>query len=142
MQSATQYAEDLRAEGVLIFTLAVGTEINKLLLKNFATKDKYYIEVESYTALTARIGELKDSLSAECSLEGEVGRDGFPGIAGPKGFAGEKGLSGNSPPGKKGSVGPKGIKGEPGFGINGPDGDKGSKGQTGDKGMLSHFVYF
>ena len=136
MNNAIKYAKDLRDQGIFVFTVAVGTEINELLLRNFAGDDNYYLEVESYSVLTDRIGKLKQSLSNSCSTEGIPGRDGDFGFPGDKGEPGKKGATGLGRKGSAGREGLSGTKGDPGYSIRGEPGKDGPKGQPGDNGKI------
>ena len=142
MEDARDYAKDLKKEGILVFTLAVGVEKNIFLLKEIASKDTYYLEVQSYTELIRRIGLLKDNLAQGCTVEGEPGKDGIPGEAGSTGEPGEPGKPGDGEPGPDGQKGLKGFPGEPGDRVaaKGEPGVKGEKGEKGSNGKL--FVCF
>ena len=138
MDDARDYAQDLKKEGILVFTLAVGVEKNIFLLKEIASRETYYLEVESYSELVRRIGLLKDNLAQGCTVEGDPGKDGVPGEPGKQGDKGPRGDPGRGPAGPDGMIGAKGLPGE-GADIvksKGEQGEDGSKGMVGDKGKL------
>jgi len=136
MAEARQYARDLKKEGVLVFTLAVGVEKNIFLLKEITSKETYYLEVESYKQLVEGIGQLKDNLAQACTIDGEPGKDGAKGDQGDAGPKGNKGPPGDGEPGVPGFAGLKGFKGEPGsssdLSSRGKPGRKGPKGDRGE----------
>lgn len=138
MDEARDYALDLKKAGILVFTLAVGVEKNIFLLKEIASKETYYLEVESYSELVRRIGLLKDNLAQGCTVEGEPGKDGVDGDPGEKGAIGPPGDPGVGPPGLNGTKGAKGIKGEDADIIKtkGEPGEFGIKGVVGERGNL------
>jgi len=138
IDDAQANAEALKQDGVELFALAVGDEINTLLLQEFVSNSSYYMEVESYTALAAKVKNVQRSLKDRCVSEGEPGRDGFPGMPGDPGPDGLKGPPGDVIPGPDGKPGPKGYKGQMGDGIKGQDGSQGVVGLPGVKGNLFH----
>ena len=141
MDEARDYAQDLKKEGILVFTLAVGVEKNIFLLKEIASKETYYLEVESYSELVRRIGLLKDNLAQGCTVEGEPGKDAVDGEPGKKGAKGPQGDPGVAQRGLDGKKGQKGLKGEDAdlLKSKGSPGEIGSKGQAGEKGKIWRF---
>eukprot|EP00111_Clytia_hemisphaerica_P009100 TCONS_00026700-protein len=140
--NALNSANQIKARGTLVFSLAVGTEKNRYLLQRFVSDDNYYLDVPTYSFLSQKIEDLKIALSRSsgCVTEtqkGEPGRNntvkgkpgdrgvqgvpGPPGIEGPEGFIGNngpKGYRGSTIPGQKGEQGYEGlngVKGEPGM---------------------------
>ena len=132
MDEARDYAQDLKKAGILVFTLAVGVEKNIFLLKEIASKETYYLEVESYSELVRRIGLLKDNLAQGCTVEGDPGKDGVDGEPGKKGPKGPPGDPGAGPRGLNGTKGAKGIKGADADIIK----TKGERGEIGTKGIV------
>lgn len=141
-KNAIAYADELKKNGVLVFSLAVGAEKNKFLLERFVSDPRYYLTVLRYSVLFEKIGELKQYFAAESGIcktsKGEPGKDGKPGAPGEKGFAGQKGSRGEQIQGLAGFFGSKGLKGDPGMGIQGQDGEAGPKGPKGEAGNILH----
>lgn len=142
IDDALQSARGLKLSGVEVFALAVGDEKNKLLLQEFVSNSRYYMEAKSYQALAELVSDVQKSLKVRCLSEGEPGRDGFPGMQGESGLPGLPGLPGDVFPGLDGTPGEKGFKGEPGDGIQGFPGDIGLPGLPGDEGKSNHHSCF
>ena len=127
----------------MVFSIAVGTETNKNLLKAFSSNPNYYLDVPTYAELAQKIDGLKDVLSTGCKVQkGEPGKPGKPGeegSPGKKGAAGEKGIDG--PDGFFGMFGDKGFKGERGDNIKGSKGFTGLAGIKGEAGTQHSHIH-
>ena len=69
MRLALDQARDLKRAGVNIIVISVGSERNVHLLKEIASTQSNYFEVESYEDLFTKIDLLKSGLTREVSLD-------------------------------------------------------------------------
>jgi len=117
-------AKELIADGIDIFAVGIGPEIDRVELESFISKPEYlFLAPEIAKIVSAVSEEITTALRCEGGPrgnEGQTGDDGPPGTIGPGG--------------KQGGPGPKGVVGDPGFGPKGESGPAGGVGINGAKG--------
>eukprot|EP00795_Rhopilema_esculentum_P016249 gene16249-7628_t len=138
MESPIKIAAELKSQGMRIYVLAGGPEIDWNLLSQVASSQRDVVEARNFNDLFNRFSVVQDALQIGCSTaKGERGDPGEPGDVGPPGPIGpigRKGAKGLSFMGGSGSRGQKGEKGASGDGIPGLPGQQGLMGFPGATG--------
>lgn len=138
-------AKELVADGIDIFAIGIGPEIDRVELESFISKPEYlFLAPEIDKIVSAVSEEITTALKCEGGprgIEGRAGDDGPPGAVGrpgnlgpdgPRGDRGDPGYGPKGDQGVRGSVGLPGIKGDQGFrGPLGPEGEQGLRGNKG-----------
>lgn len=121
-------AKELATEGIDIFSVGIGQEINRVELESFISKPEHIFLASDLSSLVADLsGDISRALKCE---GGPRGAEGRPGVDGDPGSVG-----------KVGSDGPQGTKGLPGEIGYGPRGDIGEIGGVGRQGELGEKGY-
>jgi len=139
MESPINIANELKKQGMKIFVLAGGPEVDINLINQIASDRRYVVEAKNFEELFRQPASLQSAFvtTAGCAKgePGEPGDVGDPGIIGNAGPKGRKGAKGVSFSGEIGPRGQKGLKGEPGVGIQGEPGRQGLMGFPGANGL-------
>lgn len=122
------YAKQLIEDGIEIYAIGMGEEIDRVELESLIPKPEYIFLADRIDSLVkSLVGEIGQALTCEGGPRGPNGRSGDDGPPGAYGLVGEIG-----------EAGPKGEQGEPGFG---PDGEKGEIGLPGLYGNVGEEGY-
>ncbi|XP_063438160.1 collagen alpha-2(I) chain-like isoform X2 [Mytilus trossulus] len=139
-----QQANILKAQGVTIMVIGVGSDVDITQLVNIASAPSLVFHVASVSSLftireaivaTACLEQMIDTTIQVIDISGAVGQPGERGATGSTGSAGQPGNQG--PMGTRGPRGPGGMNGQPGSkGEPGDKGEMGDKGPSGDPGTM------
>ncbi len=59
-------AQDLKDQGISIFVIGAGVEIDWNLLKQVASNERFVLEAENFDLLQSRVGDVQSALRIGC----------------------------------------------------------------------------